>query len=186
MTPQPVLAIDFPGAGHAADFGFLMKTGAAALVRRVDPLIDHLSGPLTLEEQARGLIARLAEPPGLVLTYCGTAALGAHIAELATARLLAVDPYPVTMADIHRDFADLCRTVGCDPPGYAECASEADIALWISAIVTERDRLAAVYGGDADAYQMVDDLFARYRGGGGSVCAGRERPRPVRSAGRRF
>jgi hypothetical protein len=160
---RTVLALEFRGVGDTADFGFLSREASSAVLSRVDPLVQHLGGPLTLPEQARLLIDALPEPPGLVLSYCGTAGLGLHVAALTDAESVLVDPYPVTSDDMRRDFANLCASLGIAPTGLVAPGADPDVARWEKALWQARDGMAEVHGGDEDAYELVDDLLDRYR-----------------------
>lgn len=143
-----VLALEFRGVRETADFGFLDE------VTRVDPISGHGGAPLTVRAQAEQL-AR--DRVGLVLAYCSCAALGAHVAELARARLVLIDPDAVARDSVWRDFARLCSAIGAHPPATA---AQDD---WETVFSTVREDLAQANGGDDLAYEMVDDLFARYR-----------------------
>jgi hypothetical protein len=157
-----VLALEFRGVSDTADFGFLARAGAASLYR-VDPLVSHISRQLPLREQARDIAEELPESPRLIIAYCATAALGAHIAEMADAPLLLIDPYPVTAQDILRDLDELCRTLGCETASSPASAASPDMTAWELALHDSRDRLAARFGSDGIAYDMADDLLDRYR-----------------------
>jgi hypothetical protein len=138
-----VLALEFRGVREAADFGFL------AGVRRVDPIGGHVAAALTIRQQAEQLADQRLD---LVLAYCSCAALGAHVAELSAAGLVLIDPDVVTHAAVKQDFTHLCSLLGAVPDGD-----------WDSAFASVRDDLAEAHGGDDQAYEMVDDLFDRYR-----------------------
>jgi hypothetical protein len=160
---QSVLALEFRGVGDTADFSFLTREYTPALVTRVDPISQHIGKPLTLAGQARQLVAQQPRPPDIVLAYCGTAALGLHLADLTGADTLLVDPYPITEADLFRDFTNLCTGMGFDPKALAAVTREANLADWEAFLLTRRDSMAAEHGGDDEAYELVDDLFDRYR-----------------------
>ncbi|MET7802164.1 hypothetical protein [Streptomyces decoyicus] len=164
MTPPTtVLALEFRGVRETADFGFLTAGARRTGVTRVDPLQDHVSGRLALTDQAQRLVDTLTAPPRLVLGYCASAGLAARIAHLAGAALILVDPDPVS-ADYVRQEADiLCRALGVVPGGAAIPPTYGELAGFESLLLTSRDAQADVYGGDAEAYEMVDDLLGRYR-----------------------
>jgi hypothetical protein len=153
-----VLAFEFYGVSESADFAFLDELTAAGRVRRVDPVNDHLEAQLSLAAQARLHVQALPTPPELVIAYCSCAALGAHVAALCEARLLLVDPDAVTDQAVRREFELLCRRLGTEPPSAEEPQRQ-----WELALAASRGRLAEVYGGDRKAFEMVDDLFDRYR-----------------------
>ncbi|MGW2317439.1 hypothetical protein [Streptomyces sp. NPDC001680] len=161
-APYTVLALEFRGVGDRADFGFLARASTTAEIVRVDPLVHHVDRPLTLTEHARLLAARLPRSPALVLSYCGTAALALHVAELTGSPSVLVDPYPVTSDDMRRDFTQLCASTGADS-GAADPAAEPDPAAWAAELWRARDDMAAVHGGDEVAYELVDDMLDRYR-----------------------
>jgi hypothetical protein len=163
VTRQSVLALEFRGIGDTADFAFLTGEHMPARVTRVDPIFQHAAKPMTLAEQARHLVAQELTRPDLILAYCGTAALGLHVADLAGADTLLVDPYPITEADLYSDFTHLCTGIGFDPVTVAEATGDADLAVWEAFLLTRRDAMARQHGGDEQAYEMVDDLFDRYR-----------------------
>lgn len=160
---RSVVALEFRGVGDTADFGFLSREGGAARLTRIDPLIHHIDRPRSLAEQAELIVTRLAEPPALVLAYCGTAAIGLHIAALTGAPSLLVDPYPITAEDMHRDVGHLCRSMGIDPALLGEPGAQPDLARWEDVLLTARDGMAEIHGGDEEAYELVDDLLDRYR-----------------------
>lgn len=160
---QSVLALEFRGVGDTADFSFLTRGYAPALITRVDPISQHIEKPLTLAGQAGQLVAQQPRHPDIVLAYCGTAALGLHIAALIDADTLLVDPYPITDADLFRDFTNLCTGMGFDPEALAAVTREANLESWEAFLLTRRDIMAAEHGGDGEAYELVDDLFDRYR-----------------------
>lgn len=157
-----VLAFEFHGVRETADFAFLAEQTRAGRVRRVDPVNDHLEAQLSLMAQARLNVRALPAPPELVVAYCSCAALGAHVAALCEARLLLVDPDAMTDDAVRQEFEVLCRRLGTEPPA-AESAAEEPQRQWEQALAASRGRLAAVHGGDREAFEMVDDLFDRYR-----------------------
>jgi hypothetical protein len=159
MKPR-VLALEFRGVGDPADFAFLAEETDPASMERVDPLVDHVPRQLALDEQAKVLVERLPYPPELVFAYCAAAALGAHIAAVSAARLVLVDPYPVTAPVVRRDFRKLCERVGCDS---REMDEDGALARREAMLLRTRDGLAAEFGGDEQAFEMVDDLLDRYR-----------------------
>ncbi|MGA4844096.1 hypothetical protein [Streptomyces sp. G45] len=163
--PNEVLALDLPGTGGTTDFGFLAGPAAspgAARLSRVDPLVGHVAGALTVERQARALLAERPRAPAVVVAYCAGATLAAHLAERAGARAVLVDPYPITTGVIHYELTKLCRTLGCEAPAYDEFAA-GDIRQWETVLNKTRDGLVRQYGGDETAYEMVDGLLDRYR-----------------------
>jgi hypothetical protein len=160
---RTVLAIEFRGVGYSADFGFLKRLGLTSKLHRIDPLGDHITKPLALADQTRRMVGRLPCSPDLVLTYCATAALGAHIAEIVGADLLMIDPYPVTRDDMYRDFANLCGTLNDGGALEPERFRSMEISQWEDVLQTSRDDLARRHGGDEVAYGMTDDLLDRYR-----------------------
>jgi hypothetical protein len=153
-----VLAFEFYGVSESADFAFLDELAATGRVRRVDPVNDHLETQLSLAAQARVHVQALPTPPALVIAYCSCAALGAHVAALCEARLLLVDPDAVTDQGVRREFELLCRRLGAEPPSAQEHQRQ-----WELAFAASREPLAKLYGGDWKAFEMVDDLFDRYR-----------------------
>jgi hypothetical protein len=157
-----VLAFEFHGVSETADFAFLAGPTRAGRVRRVDPVNDHLEAQLSVVAQARLHVRALPTPPELVIAYCSCAALGAHVATLCEARLLLVDPDAMTDEAVRREFELLCRRLGTEPPG-AESAADEPQRQWEQALAASRERLAEVHGGDRQAFEMVDDLFDRYR-----------------------
>lgn len=157
-----VLAFEFRGVRERADFAFLAEPVSAGLVRRVDPVNDHREAQLSVMAQAGLHVRALATPPGLVIAYCSCAALGAHVAALCEARLLLVDPDAMTDEAVRREFEHLCRRLGTEPPA-AESAAEEPQRQWEQALAASRERLAALQGGDQEAFEIVDDLFDRYR-----------------------
>ncbi|GAA4834494.1 hypothetical protein [Kitasatospora terrestris] len=163
-APRTVLALEFRGVGDTADFGFLAAPGGPVDLVRVDPLVHHIEHPLLLTEHARLILDALPAAPDLVLAYCGTAALGLHICSVAGTPAVLVDPYPVTAADLRKDFARLCASSGIDPAGLLDPEREPDVARWESALLGSRDSMAEQYGGDDEAYELVDDLLDRYCG----------------------
>ncbi len=158
-----VLALEFHAVRRTADFSFLREPERAGCLVQVDPLEDHLAGRLSLERQSHLLLERLRVPPSLVLAYCGCAALAAHTAALCDASLILVDPDVVDQEVMHRDFLQLCATLNFDPATIDGAARNDWLAQWETVLVVTRDRLATEYGGDSEAYEMVDDLFDRYR-----------------------
>lgn len=163
-VPGSVLALEFRAVPNAADFGFLSRDVGAAELICVDPLEHHVETPLTLIEQAHLLARRLSAPPlRLVITHCGTAALGLHVAVRTGAASLLLDPYPVTVQDMHRDFVRLCTSLGLDSATVGAADEKPDLARWEAALLTCRTSLADVQGGDDEAYEIVDDLLDRYR-----------------------
>ncbi|WP_097870597.1 hypothetical protein [Streptomyces sp. rh34] len=158
--PQTVLALEFRGMGETTgDFGFLAQQPGSAPLVRIDPLVHHLTRPLELQEQAELVLRDAPAPVAMVLTYCGTAALGLRVAALADAPVVLVDPYLVTDRDVHRDFARLCVSAGIGPPE----AGGFDLPRWEALLLSSRDAMAETHGGDELAYELVDDLLARYR-----------------------
>jgi hypothetical protein len=157
-----VLAFEFHGVSETADFAFLAEPTRAGRVRRVDPVNDHLDAQLSVAAQARLHVRALPTPPALVIAYCSCAALGAHVAALCEARLLLVDPDAMTGEAVRREFELLCRRLGTQPPA-AESADEEPHLQWEQALAASRGPLAEVHGGDCEAFEMVDDLFDRYR-----------------------
>jgi hypothetical protein len=157
-----VLAFEFHGVSETADFSFLAEPTRTGRVRRVDPVNDHLQGQLSLMAQARLHVRALPAPPELVIAYCSCAALGAHVAALCEARLLLVDPDAMTDVAVRREFELLCRRLGTEPP-TAESDAREPQRQWEQALAASRGRLAQVHGGDQEAFEMVDDLFDRYR-----------------------
>ncbi len=158
-----VLALEFHAVRRTADFSFLREPERAGRLVQVDPLEDHLAGRLSVERQSHLLLERLRVPPSLVLAYCGCAALAAHTAALCGAALILVDPDVVDPEVMHRDFLQLCATLNFDPATIDSAARNDWLAQWETVLVVTRDRLATEYGGDPEAYEMVDDLFDRYR-----------------------
>lgn len=163
VTAQSVVALEFLGVGETADFAFLDREHTGARLTRVDPISQHAAAPLTLAEQASQLAAQQPEHVDLVLAYCGTAALGLHLAGLTGADVLLVDPYPITEEDLHRDFTKLCTGMGVDADTLADATRDADLDRWEALLLSRRDAMAEQQGGDELAYEMVDDLFDRYR-----------------------
>ncbi len=157
-----VLALDLPGGGDTADFGFLAGPGGPGHLTRVDPLVGQVAGPLDLERQAGDLLEDQPNRPGVVLAYCAGATLAVHLAERAGARAVLVDPYPITTGVIHFELTKLCRTLACAAPGYDEFAA-GDLGQWETVLNKTRDGLVEQYGGDETAYEMVDGLLDRYR-----------------------
>jgi hypothetical protein len=157
-----VLAFEFHGVSETADFAFLAEATRAGRVRRVDPVNDHIEAQLPLMSQARMHVRALPAPPELVIAYCSCAALGAHVAALCEARLLLVDPDAMTGEAVRREFELLCRRLGTEPPAVESGAGEPQ-GQWEQALAASRGRLAEVHGGDLEAFEMVDDLFDRYR-----------------------
>jgi hypothetical protein len=153
-----VLAFEFHGVSETADFAFLAEPTAAGRVRRVDPVNDHLGAQLSLAAQARLHVRARPTPPELVIAYCSCAALGAHVAALCEASLLLVDPEAMTEQAVRREFELLCRRLGTAPPSAGEPQRQ-----WELALAASRGPLAEVHGGDREAFEMVDDLFDRYR-----------------------
>jgi hypothetical protein len=153
-----VLAFEFYGVTESADFAFLDEMTAAGRVRRVDPINDHLKTQLSLAAQARVHVRALPTPPELVIAYCSCAALGAHVAALCQARLLLVDPDAVTGQAVRREFELMCQRLGTEPPPAEEQQRQ-----WELAFTASRVPLAELYGGNRKAFEMVDDLFDRYR-----------------------
>jgi hypothetical protein len=156
--PVQVLAFEFYGVSESADFAFLDELTATGRVCRVDPVNDHLETQLSLAAQARAHVRALPTSPGLVIAYCSCAALGAHVAALCEARLLLVDPDAVTCQGVRREFELLCRRLGAEPPSTQEHQRE-----WELAFAASREPLAKLHGGDRKAFEMVDDVFDRYR-----------------------
>jgi hypothetical protein len=159
-VPGSVLALEFRAVPDAVDFGALGPAVGAAELVRVDPLEHHVDKPLTVDEQAGLLAEHVPAPLRLVVTYCGTAGLGLHVAARTGAAALLIDPYPVTAQDIHADFARLCASLGL--AAYT-AGDEPDLARWEGLLLTSRTTLAEVHGGDEEAYEIVDDLLDRYR-----------------------
>lgn len=155
-----VLAFEFHGVNETADFAFLAGPATAGRVRRVDPVNDHLEAQLSLTAEARLHLGVMPTPPELIIAYCSCAALGAHVAALCEARLLLVDPDAITDEAVRRGFELLCRRLGTEPP---ESATEEPQRQWEQALAASRERLAELHGGDGEAFEMVDDLFDRYR-----------------------
>ncbi len=141
-----VLALEFRAVRETADFGFLATEFP---LNRLDPIGRHVAGPLTVRRQAAELAAG---KPGTVLAYCSCAALGAHIAELSGADLVLIDADAVTPEAVRRDVTAVCASLGAPP------ADDVEIAF-----AAVRDELAAVHGADDQAFEMVDELFGRYR-----------------------
>lgn len=160
---RSVLALEFRGVGDTADFGFLAADAGEVELSRIDPLVHHIERPLTLSEQARLIVGTFSRTPGLVLAYCGTSALALHIAALTDAPALLVDPYPITAEDMHRDVGKLCAAMDVDPALLGDPGAEPDLARWEAALLTARDSMAGVHGGDEEAYELVDDVLDRYR-----------------------
>ncbi|MFE4612671.1 hypothetical protein ACFRK5_30685 [Streptomyces niveus] len=158
-----VLALEFRGVGDTADFGFLGREGRTVGLTRVDPLVHHIGGLRSLAEQAELIAGQLPQPPDLVLSYCGTSAIALHVAAHTDAPSLLVDPYPITAEDMHRDVRNLCRSMNIDPALLGAPGSAPDLARWEAALLTARDGMAEVHGGDEEAYELVDDLLDRYR-----------------------
>lgn len=164
MPAEPtVLALEFHAVRRAADFSFLRETASASRLVRVDPLDDHLADRLSVERHSHLLLERLRVPPSLVLAYCGCAALAAHVAAHCGAALLLVDPDVVDPDVMHRDFLQLCATLDFDPATVDATVRTGWLARWEAVLTATRDRVAGEYGGDPQAYEMVDDLFDRYR-----------------------
>ena len=157
-----VLALDLPGSGNAADFGFLAGPGSPGRLTRIDPLVAQVAGPLDLERQADELLKEQPERPDVVLSYCAGATFAVHLAERAGARAVLVDPYPITTEVIHFELTKLCRTLACDAPAY-EAFAAGDLAQWEMVLNKTRDGLVGQYGGDEAAFEMVDGLLDRYR-----------------------
>ena len=162
-TEPAVLALEFHAVRKTADFSFLREPERAGRLLQVDPLEDHLVQRLSMERQSHLLLERLRVPPTLILAYCGCAALAAHTAALCDADLLLVDPDVVDPNIAHRDFLQLCATLNFDPAACGDTARTGWLTQWDVVLAATRDRLAAEYGGDLEAYEMVDDLFERYR-----------------------
>jgi hypothetical protein len=156
-----VLALEFHAVRSTADFGFLRDADGASGLVRVDPLDDHLAERLSLARHTHLLLERLPAPPALVLAYCGCAALAAHVAAHSGADLLLVDPDIVDTEVMHRDFLQLCATLEFDPATVDTTTGW--LARWEAVLTATRDQVAGRYGGDQQAYEMVDDLFDRYR-----------------------
>jgi hypothetical protein len=163
-TGVPVLALEFHGVRETADFSFLTEGAGADRIRRVDPVADHVTARLTVATQARLHVRALASPPELVIAYCSCAALGAHIAGMCGAQLVLVDPDALTGRDVRRAFEDLCRTLDYGAPDAEDPVFVTCDEQWEAVLGRCRGRLAAAYGGDEQAYEMVDDVFGRYRG----------------------
>ncbi|GGO99416.1 alpha/beta fold hydrolase [Wenjunlia tyrosinilytica] len=157
-----VLALDLPGSGNTADFGFLAGPGTSGRLTRVDPLVGQVAGPLDLERQAADLLEDRPDRPEVVLAYCAGATFAVHLAERAGARAVLVDPYPITTGVIHFELTKLCRTLACDPPGYDEFAA-GGLGQWEMVLNKARDGLVEQYGSDETASEMVDGLLDRYR-----------------------
>jgi hypothetical protein len=161
VSDRPVvLALEFHAVRKTADFGFLREPEHADRLLRLDPLDDHVAEGLSVERHSRLLLSRSDVPPSLVLAYCGTAALAAHTAARCGAALVLVDPDVVDSEIMHRDFLQLCATMNVDP---TTVDATGRLAQWEAVLTAARDRVATEYGGDEEAYEMVDDLFARYR-----------------------
>jgi hypothetical protein len=176
MPASPcVLALEFHAVRKTADFSFLREPNPAGRLMQVDPLDDHLAERVSVDRQSLMLLRRLPAPPTLVLAYCGTAALAAHTAALCDAALVLVDPDVVDPKTVRRDFLQLCATLQVDPAiadaatrtgrsAHLEPEREASWETrWETVLIAARAQVAAQYGGDAEAYEMVDDLFDRYR-----------------------
>lgn len=164
MPADPtVLALEFHAVRRTADFGFLRDAEGASGLVRVDPLDDHLAERLSLARHTHLLLERLPVPPSLVLAYCGCAALAAHVAARCGAALLLVDPDVVDTDVMHRDFLQLCATLEFDPAAVDTTGGTGWLARWEAVLTATRDQVAGRYGGDRQAYEMVDDLFDRYR-----------------------
>jgi hypothetical protein len=144
--PVTALALEFRAVRETADFGFLAKE---FLLRRVDPISAHTDVPRTVRQQAADLAS---EPLDIVFAYCSCAALGAHVAELSGARLVLIDADVVTPEAIRRDVRRLCESLGAPHSKDPE-----------TAFAAVRNDLATLHGGDEQAYEMVDELFGRYR-----------------------
>lgn len=153
-TGPVVLALEFHAVRKTADFSFLRSPDSAGHLVRIDPLDDHLAERLSVERQSHLLLERLPAAPSLVLSYCACAALAVHTAALCDADVLLVDPDVVDPVIMRRDYLQLCQTLAVDPSPLTD---------WEAVFSAARDRLAADYGGDEEAYDMVDDLFERYR-----------------------
>jgi hypothetical protein len=163
LTGVSVLALEFRGVSDSADFRFLTDSAGTTPIARVDPLVDHISRPHTLMEQARSLLGRQDVAPRLVLGYCASAALAARIANLAAADLVLVDPDPVTSAYVRHEFEVLSRAAGANVQDGEPLPDDANVVDLESRLLGSRARLAAAYGGDSEAFEMVDDLLGRYR-----------------------
>lgn len=173
-TPSVVLALEFRGVSSAADFAFLTvdvqgtkRTGGRNLIR-IDPIAQHVVAPMTLAEQAQLLVRQQPAPPDLILAYCGTAALGLHIAALTGAPAMLIDPYAVTDHDLRRDFARVCESLAVSVGGSRDAVQNVvgspDLERWEAILLTRRAWMATEYGGDDDALELVDDMLDRYRG----------------------
>lgn len=162
-TGPAVLALEFRAVRKTADFSFLREPARAGRLLQVDPLEDHLVEGLSVERQAHLLLERLPVPPSLILAYCGCAALAARTAALCDAELILVDPDVVDPDVMHRDYLLLCATLNFEPATIDSAARTGWLAQWETVLAAARDRLAADYGGGPEAYEMVDDLFDRYR-----------------------
>jgi hypothetical protein len=158
--PGSVLALEFRAVPNAVDFGALGPAVGAAELVRVDPLEHHVGKPLTVDDQAGLLADVMPAPLRLVVTYCGTAALGLHVAARTGAAALLIDPFPVTAQDMRTDFARLCASLGIAADAAGD---EPDLPRWEDMLLTSRTTLAETHGGDDEAYELVDDLLDRYR-----------------------
>ncbi|MFI9643391.1 hypothetical protein ACIG87_25635 [Micromonospora sp. NPDC051925] len=163
MSRSLALALEFRGTGDAADFGFLERDESPVDLIRVDPLAHHVERALSLDEQAELILGQMPAGPALVLGYCGTAAVALHVATLADAESVLVDPYPITADDMYRDVAHLAASLQIDTAVFGEPAATPDLTRWEAALLSSRAAMAARHGGDPQAFELVDDLLSRYR-----------------------